>query len=42
VATGQRSINSVPIGGPWLPESETILLKEIVSASSRELARGRF
>ncbi len=41
MATAQRSINSVPIGGPWLPESETNLLKDIIGAGPEDLARNR-
>ena len=36
-----KSINSVPVGGPWLLGSETILVKEIIGAASQDLARGR-
>jgi hypothetical protein len=35
VAIAQRSINSVPVGGRWLPESERILVKEIAGARER-------
>lgn len=41
LGTAQRSINSVPVGGPWLPESETILLKEVAGPGSADLAHSR-
>jgi hypothetical protein len=41
VATAQKSINSVPLGGAWLPDTEMILVKEIAYADSPELARSR-
>jgi hypothetical protein len=41
VAIARKPINPVPVGNPWLPESETILVTEIASAVSEHLARAR-
>jgi len=39
VATAQKSTIPVPVGGPWLPNSEPVLLNQIVGAPSEDLAR---
>jgi hypothetical protein len=41
VATAQTSMDSVPAGDAWLPEAETILLKEIMGPGSEHLDRNR-
>ena len=41
MATAQSSINSVPVGGPWLPDGQAILVKDILAAGSEDLARNR-
>ena len=34
-------MNSVPVGGPWLPDGQAILMKDILAAGSEDLARSR-
>jgi hypothetical protein len=41
MATAQSSSNLIPVGGPWLPAGEAILMKEILAAGSEDLARSR-
>ncbi|HEY6340310.1 MAG TPA: hypothetical protein VIY49_02365 [Bryobacteraceae bacterium] len=39
MAIAQKSINPVPLGGPWLPNSEPIVLRKIAGAASEDFAR---
>ncbi len=41
MATAQKSIDSVPADGTWLPGAEIILLKEIMGPGSEDLDRNR-
>ncbi|HLG97902.1 MAG TPA: hypothetical protein VKX49_16430 [Bryobacteraceae bacterium] len=41
MATAQSSMNSIPVGGLWLPDGDAILVKDILAAGSEDLARSR-
>ena len=41
MAAAQSSMNSVPVGGSWLPDGQAILVKHILAAGSEDLARRR-